>query len=285
MQNQDEKQPTEFGDLGRDILRRFHERQGNTFAGQVMGECHAHGFSNRDTYRTPEGKILGNDCPQCADLAAIQQTQAEHAQELRDARAATIARRFEAAAIPPRFTGKTLENFEADTPEQKRILLACKGYADNFKQARELGTCLIFSGGAGTGKTHLSAGIANAVMGAGYSALFSTVAGAVRRVRSTWKNNDSEQDAINLFCAPDLLILDEVGIQSGSDNEHQIIFEILNARYERALPTILLSNLPISGEGEAKTVRRYLGDRITDRLREGGGKAFVFDWASARGGK
>ena len=41
-------------------------------------------------------------------------------------------------------------------------------------------------------------------------------------------------------------------------------------------PTILLSNLNIEGLGE------YLGERVMDRLREGGGKMIAFDWDSYR---
>ncbi len=41
----------------------------------------------------------------------------------------------------------------------------------------------------------------------------------------------------------DLLIIDEVGVQFGSAAEMAILQEIINARYEIILPTILISNL------------------------------------------
>ena len=74
--------------------------------------------------------------------------------------------------------------------------------------------------------------------------------------------------------SPDLLILDEVGVQFGSDFEKQILFDVLNERYEKLKPSILLSNIP------GDQLADYLGERVTDRLRENGGKMIGFDWDS-----
>lgn len=75
---------------------------------------------------------------------------------------------------------------------------------------------------------------------------------------------------------PDLLILDEVGVQFGSDTEKLMLFDILNERYERRHPTILMSNLP------RDEVSAYLGERVFDRLREDGGEFISFTWESHR---
>lgn len=52
---------------------------------------------------------------------------------------------------------------------------------------------------------------------------------------------------------------------------------MLNERYEKRRPTLMLSNLGLDD------VRAFLGDRIFDRLREDGGESIVFDWESYRG--
>ena len=43
-----------------------------------------------------------------------------------------------------------------------------------------------------------------------------------------------------------------------------------------ALPTILLSNLPV------EEVTGYLGERVVDRIREDGGRIVRFTWESHR---
>ncbi len=64
-------------------------------------------------------------------------------------------------------------------------------------------------------------------------------------MKNCWRN-DSEKtadDVIEHYASLDLLIVDEVGVQFGSAAEMAILQEIINARYEGILPTILISNL------------------------------------------
>ena len=72
-------------------------------------------------------------------------------------------------------------------------------------------------------------------------------------------------------------MLDEIGLQHGSESEKIILFEILNERYMQCKPTILISNLDI------KDLKEYITERIIDRMRDGGGQKIVFDWESNRG--
>ena len=81
---------------------------------------------------------------------------------------------------------------------------------------------------------------------------------------------------IDAFASPDLLILDEVGVQFGSEFEKQLLFDVLNERYEKLKPSILLSNIP------SEQLSDYLGERVTDRLRENGGALIGFNWDSYR---
>lgn len=185
---------------------------------------------------------------------------------------------FNRAAIPPRFSTRTLANFEPQCDKSAKALHTARQYAENFTTALEKGQSMIFVGNVGAGKTHLASGIAHEVLKSGNSALFSTVLSAVRTVKDTYRRDSikTESQAIMDLVEPDLLVLDEVGVQFGSDTEKLILFEIINGRYEHMRPTILLSNLDIAGLGE------YLGERVMDRLREGGGKMIAFDWGSYR---
>lgn len=72
-------------------------------------------------------------------------------------------------------------------------------------------------------------------------------------------------------------MLDEVGVQFGSETEKLMLFDVLNERYEERRSTILLSNLDLNG------VKGFLGERVFDRIREDGGQYIPFDWESFRG--
>lgn len=236
--------------------------------------CAEHGdYTARNLFRT-----MWTKCPKCAEEARLKAEEAEQEKE----RLAEIARweaRLGSAGIPERFRNRTLETYRADSEGQRAALKFAQDYADHFAENATTGKSALFIGKPGTGKTHLAVGIGLAGMEQGYAVLFTTAMRALRRVKETWSRNseESERDAIAALVYPHLLILDEVGIQFGSDTEKLILFDVLNERYEQRKPTLLLSNLTLP------EVREYLGERIFDRLREDGGQVLVFDWQSHRG--
>jgi len=143
----------------------------------------------------------------------------------------------------------------------------------------EKGRSAILCGMPGTGKTHLAIGVALHIMKTGKIAAFTTVQRMIRRLKDSWRNDsqESESDVIGLLVYPDLLIIDEIGVQFGSEFEKNFMFDLLNERYEKRKPTILLSNLTPT------EIKVFLGDRVYDRLKEDGGQCVAFDWASYRG--
>lgn len=236
--------------------------------------CEKHGeFTARNWVRNVWSK-----CPACsAEFDAAEK--AVIASRERVEKLAAWQARIGGAGIPDRFQDRSLESFVASTEEQKFALQSAKEYAAGFAgNAALTGQSLIFVGKPGTGKTHLAVGIGMHLLRQGRPVLFTTVQRAIRRVRDTWsrESGETESQAVAALVFPDLLILDEVGVQSGSEFEKNQLFDILNERYETRRPTLLLSNLDVEG------VRAYLGDRIFDRLREDGGRSIAFDWSSHR---
>lgn len=167
-------------------------------------------------------------------------------------------------SIPLRYREKSLKNFVVETNEQSNALNVVSSFVDNAQQNLSLGKCLIFCGGVGTGKTHLTCALANELNAKGYTAIFTTVSRLIRSVRASWGTKE-EQAVIDSFIEADLLIIDEVGVQAGSDNEKNILFDVINGRYEQMKSTIVISNLNV------KNITEFLGERVVDRLRENGG--------------
>jgi len=219
-------------------------------------------------------------CPKCLDI--IQEKQEE--ERIEREKEAALEReqlkwkaKINGAAIPERFKDRTLDSYIAKTTGQKKALAFSKEYAENFDQVMKAGRSAIFVGKPGTGKTHLAIGIALEIIKQQRSPVFVTVQRLIRRVKDSWHTkNETESEVVDVFASPDLLILDEVGVQFGSEFEKQMLFDVLNERYEKLKPSILLSNIP------REQLSDYLGERVTDRLRENGGKMIGFDWDSYR---
>ena len=237
--------------------------------------CTRHGPFQSRTYSIG-GMTVSSPCPACFSEEG-QKMVKEQDRKRREALNMAVMNH---AAIPQRFSSRTLQNYNAELPGQKAALAVAVEYAADFLGALSSGRSLIFCGTAGTGKTHLAVGIAKEVMLRGKTATFTTAMDAIRSVRETYRKNSeiTERQAIARFAQADLTIIDEVGSQLGTDAEKVTLFDLINARYERERPMIVLSNLTI------KEVEQYMGSRAFDRLRENGGQAVTFTWPSYRRG-
>ena len=137
---------------------------------------------------------------------------------------------------------------------------------------------MILVGTPGTGKTHLACAAMREVIEQGNSARYTTVSDFSRAIRATFnrKAEKTDGEVLDEYVDQCLLVIDEVGSSSGSDHEKQALFDLINRRYNAVRPTMILSNL------SAPELSEYLGDRIMDRLRQGGGKLLVLNWESYR---
>lgn len=197
-----------------------------------------------------------------------------------DKRRENIVTYLKKSGIPERFEGRGFSAYIPESDGARKALSICRGYAERFPEMRSLGACLVMCGKPGTGKSHLAAAVASHVIREhARSAVYLTILKAIRQVKETYRRNSdvTEQEALDALCKPDLLILDEVGVQYGTDAEKQIAFEIINTRYENLRPTIIISNL------NAAELTAFIGERVMDRLKENGGRLLVFDWTSHRG--
>lgn len=238
-----------------------------------VSNCEKHGdFESRNIFHR-----YWTGCCACSEeerKVKEEETAAKRAEE----ESAKWFRRLEVSGIPARFRERSFDNYVVQGEGHDRVLELSRRLAEDIAAGTAAGRCAVFIGRPGTGKTHLAAAIAMRAMRAGRSARFTTVTRLIRRIRDTYNRGsaETESQAIEVFTAPEVLVLDEVGVQRGTEDEKMLLFDVLNDRYESRRSTILLSNLSVAD------VRVYLGDRIFDRMREDGGMSLVFDWASYR---
>jgi DNA replication protein DnaC len=246
---------------------------------EVIYNCEIHG-EQKNILTGLNGKFSNPYCDMCLEEKKKQEKELEEQQKkIEEERKREIIKQSSLinSQIPPRFLKASFDNYKTTTKEQDNAKKICLDYVSNFEKRLEAGTSLVFVGTYGAGKTHLACSIAQEIMKKGYSSLYANTSKALRRVKDTWGGGgEREQEAMNYFINPDLLILDEIGLQHGSEAEKIILFEILNERYMQCKPTILISNLDI------KDLKEYITERVIDRMREGGGQKIVFDWSSNR---
>lgn len=245
-----------------------------------QGECEKHGAFEESGMTLPFGnkRTIWSGCPTCGAEHREAEEKRRIADEERD-RQARIEQRLSRAGIPQRFRDRTFDNFIADTDGKREALKVAAEFASNFAEHRKQGTTVIFSGKPGTGKSHLAIAAAVTVMQTS-TAIYINALDLVRMIRETWRRDSemSEAQVLDDLSTIGLLVIDEVGMQYGTESEQVILFDVINRRYRDLMPTILLTNLGKAG------MKEFLGERSFDRLREGG-IWVAFDWDSHRGSR
>lgn len=226
----------------------------------------------------PNGQWSG--CPGCIEEEKDQQRQAEMRDRAGHVQAARLEKLREGSMIPRRFQDRTLDGFATDGHRGKALAkTACQRYVEHFEDRLAQGGGMVLTGSVGAGKSHLAYGIGNALLARGHRVMGIDVYELIDLIkeRAFSQKGGSEREAIKAFVGGlDLLILDEVGAQLGTEWERLMLFKIVNERYKQMLPTILISNLDASALGD------YMGERIVDRMSEGGGMTLTLDWGSYR---
>ena len=203
------------------------------------------------------------------------QSEAEAEAEAERKRADIESRRA-SAHIPPRFQAATVSGYEAINPGAASAKRAAEWYCRELVQNVDNARNLVFFGNVGTGKTHLACAIANHAIRSGYRPRYATVASISRAVRKTFDWPDlHEADELAKYQDASLLIIDEIGVQHGSEFEQKLMFDIVDHRYTAMRPTIVAGNVDID------EAAKYIGERVMDRLRDNG-LIVPFSWESSR---
>ncbi len=150
----------------------------------------------------------------------------------------------------PLLRGMTFKTFDArrcagNPSELKEIENA---HREALKFARDPKTWFLLAGRSGKGKTRLAAAIGNYCRGAGGQVMFVVVPDLLDRLRSTYnpQNPRAFDEMFDQVRNAPLLILDDLGAESGTSWADEKLFQLINYRYNSSLPTVFTTSVTLN---------------------------------------
>ena len=163
----------------------------------------------------------------------------------------------DASNLGERFKGRIFGNF--DPRRDQRAFDQCRTYAGWDLMHMERNNLLIL-GEVGSGKTHLAGAISNVLIDRGIPVLFGTFSEHLEHIRQEFSSTERKYLA-QMKTIP-VLVLDDVAREKQSDWTRQILFDVINYRYEHMTPTIITANLTMNA------LSKYFGADVFSRLYE-----------------
>ena len=200
---------------------------------------------------------LKYDCPICQDWGAI------NGKICSCYKTRLIEEQFKLSGISSLAKSQSFETFSLDYYENKEemgeLLAYAKNYVDDFDKIKDN---VLFVGGTGLGKTHLSTAIAGALIKKGYNVVYETA----QNVFFDFENDrfldrfGGDEPTATKYLECDLLIIDDLGAENITGFSVSCLYNIINTRLNKKLPIIASTNF------SSKEIRGKYHDRITSRL-------------------
>ena len=161
------------------------------------------------------------------------------------------------------FTDWAMQNwtFENDNRQNPQMQLAQR-YVNHWPEMREKNVGLLLWGGVGTGKSFMAGCIANALMEQEVAVCMTNFARIMNELNSTFAGRN---EVVDRLCGYPLLVIDDFGMERGTEYALEQIYNIIDSRYRSRKPLIVTTNLTLT---ELKNPQDTAHARIYDRLLE-----------------
>lgn len=169
-------------------------------------------------------------------------------------------------SIPVRFRTKTALNLTNKQNEMKCCIDAIK----SLKSVFLFGIC-------GSGKTHAAVAILkewykSQLQGSREQCfdkrpqppIFLPTVELFQQIKSTFGEKASEDDVLRKYSSAKFLVLDDIGVESGSDWSRRVLYTLIDRRYRDMHQTVITSNLSL------QKISEQIDDRIASRISEMG---------------
>ena len=195
------------------------------------------------------------DCEKCRDLGFVETRMCECFKR------ALVLRGYETSGLGALIGKQTFDNYSLDyfrgedRERMRQNFTRIQSYAESFSRNSD---SLLLMGGTGLGKTHLSSALAKVVIDRGFDVLYTSVLNMIAEFEKA--KFRGEQDDTDRYFSAELLIVDDLGTELGGSFTESCLYNVIDTRICKGLPTVISTNLTA-----AQLSERYTG-RLFSRL-------------------
>ena len=200
-----------------------------------------------------EGRLLPHPCrceQERLDREAAEQEARRHRQAVAD-----LKRR---GFTDPAMKEWTFAHDNEKCPQMKHA----RFYVENWPAMQEENIGYLLWGGVGTGKSYFAGCIANALMEQEVAVRMTNFALILNDLTASFEGRN---EYIARLCRAPLLILDDFGMERGTEYGLEQVYNVIDSRYRSRRPLIVTTNLPLQDLQHPQDTAHA---RIYDRLLE-----------------
>ena len=180
--------------------------------------------------------------------------------------------RILSASIPKRYAHCTLSSFVEKSVELKNARTRVQEFIDLWPGTDE-GRGLLLMGPCGVGKTHLAVAALIEIINSSKNGrlLFSNFQDLIQEIQASFDSDQvqSKSEILRPLLEADLLVLDELGSQKPTTFVQDILYYVINTRYNEERATIFTTNyVDEPADAKEENLSQRIGNRLRSRLYE-----------------
>lgn len=197
------------------------------------------------------------------DEEFVNKRKAEEFEKIKNLKASSL--------MAEKYMTASFDNTDLNRPQSfLNALSRGKKFCMNWKNVSECGAGMFLYGNKGTGKTYITACIANYLMDRLVPVHMTNLLEFSKKIRACYSNDyETEDEVILKFAQVPLLIIDDVSIVKFTKNKEDLFiqekfYDLANYRYIKNLPTLFSSNLSLEDLVRENGLSPVTADRISE---------------------
>ena len=219
------------------------------------GKCH----KPKESYFPKETAAwLGHDRhPAECDCQRAAREEREAA-EKRRSHLETVERLKRRGFTDPAMQNWTFENDNGKCPQMGHA----RFYVENWEAMKEINAGYLLWGGVGTGKSYFAGCIANALMEQEVAVRMTNFSAILNDLTASFEGRN---EYIERLCRFPLLIIDDFGMERGTEYGLEQVYNVIDSRYRSRKPLIVTTNLTLDSlQNPLDTAHARIYDRLLE---------------------